>query len=165
MSAKYSRPQTPEPLGDTAPSLFFVLTLSDSCTASLQQKDVFQPGFSSVRRGGGEEDTGKKRAGRERKPPQMKILNQHALPLQLRPRWGLHLIYSPKPGNQAIKRNQTLRFPALNGPTVLCGQLGIPVNSFEVAMKRCRPRPFRCADQFPAHRMLAWVPPLFPSVW
>lgn len=53
MSAKYSRPQTPEPLGDTAPSLFFVLTLSDSCTASLQQKDVFQPGFSSVRRGGG----------------------------------------------------------------------------------------------------------------
>lgn len=72
-------------------------------------------------------DTGGERsAGREGKAPQMKILNQHALPLQLRPRWGLRLIYSPKPGNQAIKRNQTLRFPALNGPTVLCGRLGIP---------------------------------------
>lgn len=87
-------------------------------------------------------DAGKTRAGREGKPPQMKILNQHALPLQLRPRWGLRLIYSLKPGNQAIKRNQTLRFPALNGPAVGCGQLGIPVNSFEAAMNRCRPRPF-----------------------
>lgn len=72
----------------------------------------------------------------------MKNLNQRALPLQLRPRWGLHLIYSPKPGNQAIKRNQTLRFPALNGPTVFRGRLGTPVNSFEVAVRRCRPRPF-----------------------
>lgn len=80
----------------------------------------------------------KRRAGREGKAPQMKILNQHALPLQLRPRRGLHLIYSPKPGNQAIKRNQTIRFPALNGPTVRCGQPGIRLNPFEVAAERQR---------------------------
>lgn len=91
---------------------------------------------------GGGLDARKKSAGREGKAPQMKILNQHALPLQLRPRWGLHLIYSPKPGNQAIKRNQTLRFPALNGPTVSCGQLGIPFNCLEVAREHRRPRPF-----------------------
>lgn len=70
------------------------------------------------RAGGGRRRLWKERAGREGKAPQMKILNQHALPLQLRPRRGLHLIYSPKPGNQAIKRNQTIRFPALNCPTV-----------------------------------------------
>lgn len=75
----------------------------------------------------------KRRAGREGKAPQMKILNQYALPLQLRPRRGLHLIYSPKPGNQAIKRNQNIRFPALNGPTVWCGQPRIRLNPFEVA--------------------------------
>lgn len=86
----------------------------------------------------------KSRAGREGKAPQMKILNQYALPLQLRPRQGLHLIYSPKPGNQAIKRNQTIRFPALNGPTAWCGQPGIRLNPFEVAGEHQRqqlPRP------------------------
>lgn len=44
-----------------------------------------------------EERPWQRRAGREGKAPQMKILNQHASPLQLRPRRGLHLIYSPKP--------------------------------------------------------------------
>lgn len=112
MSAKYFQPQTPEPRPSS-----FALTLTDSCTASLQQKNVFQPQWLSVTGGG--TNMGKERAGREEKPPQMKILNQHALPLQLRPRWGLHLIYFPKPGNQAIKRPQTLEFPALNGPPAL----------------------------------------------
>lgn len=89
----------------------------------VAQKLYFKPysPFSSVGQGWWRVDGGglwKRRAGREGKAPQMKILNQHALPLQLRPRRGLHLIYSPKPGNQAIKRNQTIRFPALNGPTV-----------------------------------------------
>lgn len=83
----------------------------------------------------------KRRAGREGKAPQMKILNQYALPLQLRPRRGLHLIYSPKPGNRAIKRNQTIRFPVLNGPTAWCGQPRIQLNSFELASKRQRQRP------------------------
>lgn len=73
----------------------------------------------------------KRRAGKEEKAPQMKILNQYALLLQLRTRWGLHLIYSPKPGNQAIKRNQTIRFLAPNGPTASCGQPGTWLSPFE----------------------------------
>lgn len=47
-----------------------------------------------------------------------KILNQCAPTLQLRPRQGLHLIYSLKPGNRAIKKSQTIRFPVLNSLTV-----------------------------------------------
>lgn len=122
--------------------------MTDSHTASLRPNKshilnnirhvlLWGRGRLRVDRGG----LWKKRAGREGKAPQMKILNQHALPLQLRPRRGLHLIYSPKPGNQAIKRNQTIRFPALNGPVVWCGQLRIQLNPFEVAGERLRQRP------------------------
>lgn len=64
----------------------------------------------------------------------MKILNQSAPALQLRPKKGLHLIYSPKPGNQAIKKSQTIRFPVLNSLTVWGSlQRGIPRNPVEVS--------------------------------
>lgn len=132
-------------------ALFFFsddsLAVTDSCTeASLWPNKghilTHIHHFPRWGRSGGEGwGLWKRRAGREGKAPQMKILNQHALPLQLRPRRGLHLIYSPKPGNQAIKRNQTIRFPALNGPTVWCGQPGIRLNPFEVAGERRRQRP------------------------
>lgn len=57
----------------------------------------FSPCRAESREAAEEERPWQRRAGREGKAPQMKILNQHALPLQLRPRRGLHLIYSPKP--------------------------------------------------------------------
>lgn len=96
-----------------------LLALTDGCTPLLWQKQtsyfklclpgcwVFLFFFSSLyvfflcraesREAAEEERPWQRRAGREGKAPQMKILNQHASPLQLRPRRGLHLIYSPKP--------------------------------------------------------------------
>lgn len=118
--------------------------MTDSCTEAFHKKPYFKmylPFFWLRWRLMEEEGLWTRRAGREGKAPQMKILNQYALLLQLRPRLGLHLIYSLKPGNQAIKRNQTIRFPALNGPTVWCGQSGIRLNPFEVADKHQRQQP------------------------
>lgn len=154
--------------GQFLPSSFFfffffrLLAVTDSRTALLWQNKCHIlshihhfPLWGRVacgeRAGGG---GWKERAGREGKAPQMKILNQHALLLQLRPRRGLHLIYSPKPGNQAIKRNQTIRFPALNCPTVWCGQLWIRLNplrwqaSVRDSSFPC-PRRFMCCHSLP----------------
>lgn len=148
--------------------LFFFFFLAPCCdwqphsSIMAKQMPYFKPyspfpsvGQGSVwREGGGRRRLWKERAGREGKAPQMKILNQHALPLQLRPRRGLHLIYSPKPGNQAIKRNQTIRFPALNCPTVWCGQLWIRLNplrwqaSVRDSSFPC-PRRFMCCHSLP----------------
>lgn len=123
---------------------FWLLAVTDSSTEPSHKSHLLNHIYHFSDRGGdwwGKGGGWTRRAGREGKAPQMKILNQNALLLQLRPRLGLDLIYSLKPGNQAIKRNQTIRFPALNGPTVWCGQPGIWLNPFEVADKHQRQQP------------------------
>lgn len=115
----------------------------------------------------------KSRAGRESKAPQMRKLNQCALPRQLRPRWGLRLIYSPKPRNQAIKRNQTIRFPALNGPTVWFGESEVGLNPLEVAGEQQSPRLRNSRPRVGTDRgtrgdrvrMMAQSTPCLPEVW